>query len=424
MLNPEPYWWDAVPRTATDLAPLPKTVDVAIVGSGYTGLSAALTLARAGRSAAVFEKDRLGEGASTRNGGMASGGIRMRFSRMIELFGEADAAAIYGEGVAARDDLARFLETEKIDCDFAKTGQFYGLCQPAHYDGLAREADLLNRHFDIGAAMVAKADQQSEIGTDFYHGGMTRPDIGGLHPGKFHDGLLACVRATDAQIHGQTEVTGIARDGDRFEVRTARGIVSARDVIVATNGYTGGALSWLYRRIIAVPSQIIVTEPIACSLMDRLMPKRRMIGETRNMYHYYRPSPVGTRIVFGGRAGAHSDDPKVKYRHLRRNLLELFPDLHDVAISHSWWGYTGFTFDFLPKIAVEDGVHYAAGYCGSGVVWARWIGARTAQRILGLPEAQSVFAQRAFQTRPLYCGRPWFLPAVVAWYSMMDRIGR
>jgi glycine/D-amino acid oxidase-like deaminating enzyme len=201
-------------------------------------------------------------------------------------------------------------------------------------------------------------------------------------------------------------------------------VVSARDVIVATNGYTGGVLPWLYRRIVPVPSQIIATEPIAPELMDRLMPKRRMLGETRNMYHYYRPSPDGARIVFGGRAGAHSDDPRVKYRNLRRNMLELFPDLRDVAISHSWWGYTGFTFDFLPKIALEDGVHYAAGYCGSGVVWARWIGTKTAQRILGLPEARSVFAERAFETRPLYNGKPWFLPAVVAWYSFMDRIGR
>jgi len=424
MLNLDPYWWEAVPRTAAEPSPVPKSVDVAIVGSGYTGLSAALTLARAGRSVAVFEKDRLGEGASTRNGGIASGGIRMRLGRMIDVFGEAGAVAIYGEGVAAREDLANFLEAEKIDCDFARTGQFYGACRPRHYDGLARESELLNKHFDIGAAMVRKADQQAEIGTDFYHGGMTRPDIGGLHPGKFHDGLLTLVRATDAEIHGETEVTGIARDGGRFQVRTARGIVSAGDVIVATNGYTGGALSWLYKRIIPIPSQIIATEPIAPALMDRLMPRRRMLGETRNMYHYYRPSPDGTRIVFGGRAGAHSDDPMVKYRHLRRNMLELFPDLHDVAVSHSWWGYTGFTFDFLPKIAVEDGVHYAAGYCGSGVVWARWIGTKTAQRILGLREAASVFAERAFETRPLYNGRPWFLPAVVAWYSLMDRVGR
>ena len=173
-----------------------------------------------------------------------------------------------------------------------------------------------------------------------------------------------------------------------------------------------------------IPSQIIATGPIDPAVMDRLMPKRRMLGETRNLYHYYRPSPDGTRIVFGGRAGADTDDPIEKMRHLRRNLVELFPELSDVEITHSWWGYTGYTFDFMPKLARHEGVHYAAGFCGSGVVWARWIGTKVAQRILGDPSANTVFGEFDFQTRPLYWGKPWFLPMVVAWYGMRDRMRR
>ncbi|MDP6388678.1 MAG: FAD-binding oxidoreductase [Alphaproteobacteria bacterium] len=424
-LNIDPYWWRAAPMQETLERALPESVDVAIVGAGYAGLSAALTLARGGRSVAVFEKDRPGEGASSRNGGIASGNIKVGFGKLIATAGLEHATAIYREGMAARDDLARFVEQEGIDCNYQPVGRFTGAVKPSHYEAQGRETDLMNRHLGLGAHMVARADQHAEIGSDFYHGGQVRPDMAGVHPGLLHKGIFEKAVQAGAAVHGRTPVTGIRRESDGFEVATPGGVVRARDVIVATNGYTGEATPWLRRRIVPTPSQIISTESLAPEVMDRLMPKRRMLGETRNIYHYFRPSPDGTRIVFGGRAGAETDDPVAKMRHLRRNLVELFPELRDVGIENSWWGYTGYTFDFLPKLAVHDGIHYATGFCGSGVVWARWIATKAAHRILGnVQEAETIFGQTGFQTRPLYFGRPWFLPAVIAWYGLMDRYGR
>ena len=424
-LNIEPYWWQAAPLQETLERALPETVDVAIVGAGFAGLSAALTLVRGGRSVAVFEKDRPGEGASSRNGGIASGNIKVGFGKLIRTAGLERAKAIYGEGMAARDDLARFIEDEGIECRYQPVGRFTGAVKPSHYEALGRETDLMNEHLGLGAHMVPRAGQHAEIGSDFYHGGQVRPDIAGLHPGLMHQGIFEKTVQAGAAVHGRTPVTGLRPDGDRFEVEVPGGVVRARDVIVATNGYTGKAMPWLRRRIVPTPSQIISTETLAPEVMDRLMPKRRMLGETRNIYHYFRPSPDGTRIVFGGRAGAETDDPVVKMRHLRRNLVELFPELADVGIENSWWGYTGYTFDFLPKLAVHDGIHYATGFCGSGVVWARWIATKAAHRILGNEaEAKTVFSEAGFQTRPLYFGRPWFLPAVIAWYGLKDRYGR
>jgi glycine/D-amino acid oxidase-like deaminating enzyme len=421
----DPYWWEAAPLRELETRPVAERTDVAVVGAGYAGLSAALTLARAGRSVAVFEKDRPGEGASSRNGGIASGNIKIGFAKMIETFGLERAKSIYGEGVEARNDLARFIEAEQIDCDFSLVGRFTGAVRPNHFESQAREADLLNKHLDIGAYMVPRTEQHAEIGSDFYHGGMVRPDIGGLHPGLLHRGMLECALKAGASIHGRTAVTGIRRDGDGFEVKTTHGRTRARDVIVATNGYTGASTPWLKRRIVPVPSQIIATEPLDAGVIDRLMPKRRMLGETRRLYHYFRPSPDGTRIVFGGRKGAETDDPMIKYRHLRRDLVEIFPELNDVAITHSWWGYTGYTLDSLPKLVGHDGIHYATGFCGSGVVWARWIGTKAAHRILGNTEqARTAFDERGFRALPLYDGRPWFLPVVIGWYGMMDRLGR
>ena len=418
-----PYWWEAAPLLDLPQQTVPVRADAVVVGAGFAGLSAALALARAGRTVAVFDQDRPGEGASSRNGGIASGNIKIRFSKMIEIFGLARSKAIYEEGQHARLDLARFIDEEGIDCGFVMSGHFTGAVRPVHYAAMAREAELMNKHLDLGAYMVPRSEQHGEIGSDFYYGGLLKPDVGGLHPGLLHNGMLERAHAAGASVHAYTPVAGIRRDQDGFEVHTARGRVRTRNVVVATNGYTGSATPWLQRRIVPIPSQIITTEPLDPALMDRLMPKGRMIGESRNLYHYYRPSPDGTRIVFGGRRGAETKDPKAKFRQLYRNLVEIFPELDGVKVTHSWWGYTGYTFDYLPKVAVHEGIHYATGFCGSGVVWARWLGRKVALQILGDADGKTVFDEAPFQTRPLYRGRPWFLPAMIAWYSLKDRWG-
>ncbi|MDX1529350.1 MAG: FAD-binding oxidoreductase [Gammaproteobacteria bacterium] len=419
-----PYWWEAAPIEEPVSHDLPERSDVVVVGAGYAGLSAALTLARAGRDVHVLEKDRPGEGASSRNGGICSGNIRISFRKMTERFGRERARAVYGEGKAAREDLARFIKDEGIECNYSLVGRFTGAIRPHNYEGLARECEMLKRELGIEAYVVPRAEQHAEVGTDIYHGGAVRPDIGGLHPGLFHRGMLERVKRSGATIHARTPATGLSRESDGFEVATPRGKISCRDVVIATNGYTGRhALPWLARRLVPVASQIIATEPLDAEVMNRLMPKKRMLGETRHLYHYYRPSPDGTRILFGGRRGAQTGDPQKKMRHLYRHLIEIFPELDGIGISHCWWGYVAMTYDELPKVSVHDGVHYATGFCGSGVVWARWLGKKAALRILGDAAAETAFDDAPFRAIPLYDGRPWFLPAAMVWQGFKDRIG-
>ena len=418
-----PYWWEAAPLTETEAADVPGRADVGIVGAGYAGLSAALTLARAGRSVVVFDSQRAGEGASSRNGGICSGNIKVPLGHFIKTLGRDRAMAIYREGVAARESLARFIADEKIDCGFDCVGRFTGATNQQNYDRMGRETDELNKYFDLGAEMVPRSEQHRELGTDFFHGGQARPDIAGLHPGLLHRGLLERVKAAGVTVITETPVMGIRRDGGGFELATARGGLRAGEVVVATNGYTGPVTPWLQRRVIPIPSQIIATEPLPKETLDRLMPKRRMCGDTRNLYNYFRPSPDGTRIILGGRRGTDTDDPRKKCTHLLGNLIEIFPELADVKLSHSWWGYTGYSFDSLPHLAVHDGIHYATAFCGSGVVWAPWIGRKAALKILGDSEAETAFTTFGFKGRPLYWGKPWFLPAVIAWYGLKDRFG-
>ena len=303
-----PYWWESAPRPVTERVDIPKVADVGIVGAGYAGITAALILARAGRSVVVFDAMRAGEGASSRNGGICSGNIKFNFPSMIEKYGLDRAKTFYAEGVAARTALIQMIEEENIDCYFQSVGRFDGANHARDYDAMGRETDLLNKHLDFGAYMVAKSDQRAELGTDFYKGGRVRPDVGGVHPAELHQGLYERALTAGVTVIDQTAVTAISRNTDGFTLNTARGSVKAGECIVATNGYTNEVTDWLRRRIISIPSQIIATEILDPELMDRLMPKRRMVGDSRNLYNYYRPSPDGKRIIFGGRRGADTDD--------------------------------------------------------------------------------------------------------------------
>ena len=187
-----PYWWEEAPRPDPPQTALADDCDVAIIGAGYTGLAAAIELARAGRSVQVFDKSRAGEAASSRSGGIGSGNLRLSFAKMLARLGRQKAEAYYREGIEARADLSRFIEAEGIQCHFDPVGRFIGAVRPAHYESLAREAELLNKHFDLAAFSVPKSEQHKEIGSDAYHGGMVRPDIAGLQPALLHQGILDC----------------------------------------------------------------------------------------------------------------------------------------------------------------------------------------------------------------------------------------
>jgi glycine/D-amino acid oxidase-like deaminating enzyme len=418
-----PYWWDAAPVAPLPRVPLPKALDVAIVGAGYAGLSAGLLLAREGRSVAAFDAINPGEGASTRNGGITSGSIRPDYTTLTRRFGEEKAIAIEMEGKIAREFLYDLIRTEGLDCDFQLTGLFKGVIGFKEYEQTARGAEALAERLGIEAYAVPYAEQRQYVGTDFYRGGMVRMDIGGLHPAKFHAELLRVALTAGVSVHSGTRIAAIEKDGAGFRVSTSAGTVQARQVLVCTNGYTDGAVPFLRRRLVPVRSRIIVTEELAPDLMARLMPKRMMMGEGRQLGFYYRPTPDGKRILIGGRESGHSGDPDRPKTYVRNGLLNLFPELKDVRLSHSWFGNVAMNRDMVPRIFEKDGILYATGFCGSGTVWAPWVGTRAAYKLLGrTDEARTAFDFRPPAFVPLYNGNPWFMPAVILNYRMQDAI--
>lgn len=414
------YWLGDVGPAPEFSGSLPKTADVVVVGSGYTGLNAAIELARGGRSALVLEAEDPGYGCSTRNGGQISTSIKPTFEKLAAKHGQHKARAIRGEGAAALAWIGDFIRTEGIDCDFRTVGRFHAAHTPECYETLVRDAERLQSQEGIESFAVSRAEQYRELGTDTYYGGVVYPKHCSLHPAKYHRGLLRLASEAGAQILGHCAVTAVERNVKGFRVTTARGHVDARDVVVATNGYTTGLTPWMQRRVIPIGSYIIATEELPETLVDQLFPTDRIASDTFKVLYYYRASPDRRRILFGGRVSAAETDPKVSGPRLRESMCRIFPQLKDRQITHSWAGTVAYTFDELAHTGTYDGVHYAMGYCGSGVSMASYLGMRTGQKILGLAEGATAFDDLPFPTRPLYTGKPWFLPAAVAWYRWRD----
>jgi len=421
-VNLEPYWWQAAPRRKAEPAdfPSPARVDVAIVGSGITGLVAAMELARAGRSVVIFESGEPGIGASSRNAGYVGRTFKYTFGELLEKQGVDYAKALYGELRHAFETVRNVIRDENIDCGFVMQGRYLMAASAGQRESLLREFDLRARHLGDSYTPVSRADQHREIATDLYHGGVVIADMAGLHPGLYHQGLLDRALAAGVTLLSFTPVQGIRREAGGFEVATPRGRLVARDVIFATNGYSGPAFPWLQRRVVPFDAYMIATETLPSSVLDAVLPGKRTFIDWNFDVDFIRRSPDDSRILFGGNTGVIGADLHRMAEALRQKLRRMLPRLGDVALAHCWTGRCAGTRDLYPHIGVEDGIHYAVGYCFAGVPMGTHFGRILASRILGRGDAQSVFWQRPFAAIPFYRGNPWFVPYAMRWYARHD----
>lgn len=421
-IRTQPYWWDAL-ASPQDKA-LPAEAELVIVGGGFTGLAAALTASRAGVETVLLDARTLGFGASTRNGGICSGQLRSSHAQLSKRYGRPFADAAYAEGVLAREDLIRFCKAENLSCDLHITGRFTGAMSPRDYDRQAREAERLNTIPGHRVRMIPRALQHQEIASDLFHGGMLREEIGGYHPGKFYQALLRITGTAGAQLHPQTPVLSMDAASTGHILTTPRGDIKAGKVIVATNGYTGlhPFDGFLRRRLVPVQSAIIVTEPLGVQRVQSLMPALRMYGNTAKLFVYFRPTPDHTRILLGSRSLTTRPTPSLRtIESLRHTLQTIFPQL-TCDLEYAWLGNVAFSRTALPSIFHHKNIAYAVGYCGSGTVWARWLGHKVAQQVLGLTDAPSVFTRPPPPAVPLYNGKPWFLPMIQRGYALADAL--
>ena len=417
-----PYWWDRVPRLAPADVEIPPHVDVAIVGSGYTGLHAALQTARGGRRTLVFDAEDLGFGCSTRNGGQISTSVKPGYEILARRYGASKAFDIIKEGQRSLEWIGEFVRTERIDCDFAVVGRFHAAHNPAQFEHLVKKVRHQQPGLEVDARIVPRSEQRDEIGSDAYFGGVVYAQHGSLDPARYHEGLLRRARDAHVELVARCPVSAIIKDGARFRVMTSRGTTSARNVVVATDGYTGPLSPWLQRRVIPIGSYVIATEPMQETRVTKLIPRNRIVSDTRKVVFYYRTSPDRRRILFGGRVCVDETDPAVSGPLLHADLVKIFPELAEVRISHSWCGFVAYTFDELMHVGRHEGIHYATGYCGSGVGMGSYLGMRVGQQVLERDEGRTAFDSLPFETRPLYRGRPWFLAPSIRYYRWRDRL--
>jgi glycine/D-amino acid oxidase-like deaminating enzyme len=423
-----PYWWEAA-EPQRCVGELPGEAEVAIVGGGYAGLSAALTLQRLGHATTVIDAERIGWGASSRNGGMVSGGLKVASSELGRRVGPDLGRAIVSAAVASFPFIEELIARERLDCDYVRCGRFVAAWTPRHYRSLASRAEFIAEITGLPTRMVPRSRQHEELASDHYYGGMVAAATGSLHPGKYARGLAEAALRAGARLVDSTRVRRIDRAAGGFRIRTNRGDCRAGAVLTATNGYSrgpdgGSAMPWLARRLVPLASYIIATEPLGADRMRTLFPSGRMITDTKRVLNYFRSSPDGERVLWGGRASFAQATPEQAAPRLFRSMIDVFPQLAGVRMTHAWTGNVAFTFDQLPHIGVQDGIHYAAGCQGSGVAMASWLGHNAALKIAGATNSRFALDGLPFPTVPGYSGNPWFLPTIGRCYGLRDRIDR
>jgi glycine/D-amino acid oxidase-like deaminating enzyme len=286
---------------------------------------------------------------------------------------------------------------------------------------MAREYALRERHLGEPFEMLSRADQGREFGSDYYCGGAIIPDHGAFHPGLYHQGLLDRALSAGVEVHARTPVTGIRRESDGFTVESSRGAATARDVLVAANGYIDKAVPWLRRRLVPFHGHMVATEPLAREHIERILPRARTVIEFHHNVFFLRRTPDGDRLLFGGYTGGPVSSLKDMATRLHAALLRIMPDLAGVRLSHAWTGKCAGTFDLYPHIGVHDGIHFALGYCFAGVPMGSWMGMKAALKIMGSKDAGTSFDALPFPTPPLYTGNPWFVPLVMKYFDWQDR---
>jgi len=380
-----PLWTDQYPKPG-DLptSPLPEKVDVAIIGSGYTGLNAALALADSGAQVAALEQETVGWGASSRNGSMLTTGLKSPLRRVIQRYGLETARYFWGWSLEAIDHVESVIAREGIACDFHRPGHAYLAYKPQHYDRIKAYGELLEREFNYsGFQLVDPEGLHTEIGSRAYFGAMTEDRSGLLHPARYVFGLGSAAARKGVRLVEKCRVTRITRRVEGFALQTSQGWLRAKEVLMATNGYTTNLVPGIRQGIFPVGSYIIATEPLPSDLQAELSPKKRAFFDSKRFLNYFCLTPEG-RMLFGGRTNLSTHlDLTVSAEILKRQMLRVFPQLAEVPITHSWTGKLGVSFDQMPHIGRVNRIHYAYGYSGHGVSIASYLGYEVGRLIAG-----------------------------------------
>ena len=406
---------------------LPEKTDVVVVGGGYTGTSAALQLAKGGARVILLEAQSIGWGASSRNGGQALSCLHYTLTEIIQQHGLERARDMFHAAVEAADTVEDIVRDEKINCDHIRCGSIEAAIKPSHFDALKKEQEILKEVADYDAQIVTKEEAASELGTSAYHGLMVNPRSGSVQPAKFVQGMALAAERAGADIHEETRVLEIERsdasairDGIRFTIRTNRGDVKAKEIMLASNAWIGKIVPQFRQRVFPAESFIIATEPLPEELAKRLIPNKRVVYDTRKTLAYYRLSG-DNRMIWGGELTFKGASPKFNMNTLRRGMVRVFPELVDFKIDYFWSGTLGITLDENAHAGQVNGMWFSMCYVGHGVTLATYLGQQMADGILGR-SVNNPFEGLHIPQVPVYRDKTWFVNIGKVWYRLMDMI--
>ena len=418
-----PSLWAATATAPLVTSPLDmsRKADVVVIGGGYTGLSTALHLAEVGADVCLLEASEPGWGASGRNGGQVIPGLKYDPDQLNVMFGSKKGELLIDTIGKAADTVFGLVEKYGIECDAVRNGWI----QPAHSGQVMRTLEKRAAQWTERGAPVEILDRgevSRRIGTPAYAGGWIDRRAGSIQPLSYCRGLARAAQAHGAAIHGNTLVTGLQRQDGQWQVNTAGGAcVTAEQVVIATNGYTGNLWPRLKQSVIAANSFIVATKPLPPELGDSILAGRQVVSDSRRLLLYYRRDAHG-RLLMGGRGPFSDPRGPQDFSHLERSLALLFPQLAQVDYEFRWAGRVAITRDFLPHVhEPAAGLTIALGYNGRGIAMASTMGRCLAQRLLDAKAASFPFPVSTIQPIPFHGLQRFYIAAGVAYYSILDK---
>jgi glycine/D-amino acid oxidase-like deaminating enzyme len=421
--------WTATAGPAPDCPPLAgeRRADVAVVGGGFTGLSAALHLAERGAEVVLLEAVEPGFGASGRNGGQVIPGLKIDPDEMMQRFGPERGARLAELAGGAADLVFDLVKRHGIECD-ARQG---GWIKAAHAPGALRHVEATARQWARLGAPVELLDRRAvaeHLGTGAYVGGLLDRRGGGLNPLGYARGLARAAQRAGAAVHGQSPVLGARREGAGWRVGTPGGVVVAGQVIIGTNAYSdlagprAGPWPDLQRTIVPVWSYQAATRPLPDTVRGTILPAGPVVSDTRRLLLYFRLEPSG-RLVMGGRGRFHDATDPALYRGVMAAARRLYPQLGVPAWEFWWSGKVALTLDHVPHLhEPASGVLAGLGYNGRGVAMATALGKVLADWAQGLPAASLPLPPTPIRPIPLHGVRRPILSLVAAWKRLLDAI--
>jgi gamma-glutamylputrescine oxidase len=399
--------------------------DVVIIGGGFTGLSTAYHLQEKNMKTIVLEREKVGYGASGRNGGQILTGFSDKMSTLKEEKGLETARQMLKMSLDSIDLISDIINKNQIDCSFHRNGHLVAAYKSTHVDDLKKEQETLLKDFDYEVKVLEVSELACELSSPLYKGGCVDENSAMYHPYNYVLGLAEAAEKLGCTIYEKSEAVKIARPKkDKIVVSTLNGWVVAKEIVIVTNGYSSEKLhKTIARSVIPIESIMIATEKLSADLVQHLIKRNRAVYDTKNLLYYFRRTD-DNRIAFGGsgRSTSKRDENRI-FDQLYQGLIRVFPELKAARIEYRWGGKVGFTRDFLPYIGkLEDGTHFAFGFAGHGAAMSTLLGKVLAHRIFSGEVDDNPLEISDLKPIPFHSQHAKVLSLMKYYYKVLDSI--